>query len=298
MRWLVACLLTSSIVLLPGCASVQVQRGQDLSSAGVAYAQATAAVIDLAMDASIDVSSQRLVSVVARPARDEAEAEARKARLREGDGLLIAQTQSYARIKKSVGAVQAYFAGLQQLAGANPGEAVEASVQTLADRVNSTSTALGGEARLNDERKGAVAGLARLVVQQAHGAALARALQRDAPVIGRALALQEITLQVAVGDLQALANEQDARFYRRQVLEPYGQGGVGSGWADDRRQYIKSQALGTAAEAVTTASAAARQMQDAWGRILSGQSSGVALNLMLKDLNDALDTAHALKKAF
>lgn len=168
----------------------------------------------------------------------------------------------------------------------------------LADRVNGVSTALGGETKLNDDRKGAVASLAKLAVKQAHGAAVARALERDAATIGRALALQEIALQAAVSDLQALANEQNARFYQRRALEPYGAGGVGNDWVEDRRSYIRAQALGTAAQSVKTAADAPHQMQDVWGRILSGASSGAEFGLTLKDLNEALDTANALKRAF
>ena len=37
-------------------------------------------------------------------------------------------------------------------------------------------------------------------------------------------------------------------------------------------------------------------MQDVWGRILDGVSSGAESFLMLTDLNEALDTANALKK--
>ena len=291
-------LLLIATVLLTACATPQVERGKDLSSAGIAYAKATAAVIDLAVDASIDASSHRLVSVVARKAKDDGEAEARKQSLKERNAELIAQAQGYAAIKRSVGAVEAYFAGLQQLAGATPGDAAEAATKNLADRVNGTSVALGGEPKLNDDRKGAVAGLAKLLVKQAHGAAVGRALERDAAVIGRALALQEISLQVALRDVQALADEQGARFQQRRVLDPYGAGEVGAEWVTDRRTYIKAQALGNTAQAVKSAAQAAAHMQDVWGRVLSGESSGAEFNLMLRDVNEALDSAIALKKAF
>ena len=129
-----------------GAGAHQVERGKDLSSAGIAYAKATAAVIDLAVNASIDASSHKLGSVVARKAKDDGEAEARTQSLKERNAELIAQAQSYAAIKQSVGGVEAHFAGLQQLAGAMPGDAAAAATKNLADRVNSTSVALGGEA--------------------------------------------------------------------------------------------------------------------------------------------------------
>ena len=294
-RWIWSCVVVAA--LQAGCASVHVERGKDVSSAGIAYSQATAAVIDLAMDAVVDVSSQRRLPLGQKPVQG-TEAEARKASLQRIDDELINNVRQYAVLKRSVGAVESYFAGLQALSGATPGDAAEASLKTLADRVNGVSTALGGEARLTDERKSAIAGLGKLIVKQAHGAAVDRALERDAEVIGRALALQQITLQIAASDLKAQANEEAALFHRERVVKPYLAGGVGQAWVDDHRTYIKAIALGNASTALQTASQAARQMEDVWGRILSGETSGKEFALLLNDVNEALDAATALKKAF
>jgi hypothetical protein len=68
---------------------------------------------------------------------------------------------------------------------------------------------------------GAIAGLAGHIVKQAHGAAIARVLEHDAEVVGRALVLQELTLQAAN------MNDANARFYRDCVLKPFVAGGVG-----------------------------------------------------------------------
>ncbi|MBC7601123.1 MAG: hypothetical protein H7255_00475 [Ramlibacter sp.] len=297
MRRIVFASLLCLCAVFSGCAAVSVERGKDVSSAGVAYSKATSAVIDLAIDALIDTSSQRRLALAETPAQGPA-AERREASLRTIDSQLVDNVRDYAKLKRSVAAIEAYFTGLQDLSGATPGDAVEASVKTLADRVNGVSTALGGEARLTDERKGAVAGLAKLVVKQAHGAAIARALERDAAMIGRALALQQIVLQTATADLRAQANEEADRFYRERVIRPYISGGVGATWMNDRRTYIKATALGSASDATQTAAQAALQMQDVWGRILSGESSGKEFMLMIKDINEVLDTAQALKKAF
>ncbi|HEY1130124.1 MAG TPA: hypothetical protein VGF12_12040 [Roseateles sp.] len=290
-------------IALSGCAtSMQAEQGKDLSSAGIAYARATTAVLELAADAAIDATSYRRVSLVARKASNETEVAERIDKLKTLDEEQVEQVRRYAEIKRSVGAVEAYFTGLQQLSGATPGDAVETSVKALVDRVNGVSAALEDKpdvkALLTPERKSAIAGFAKFLVKQAHGAAVGRALERDANMIGRALVLQEIALQVALGDLDAVSNEQWARFHRQRVLDPYGQGGVGNDWVNDRRTYIKAQATGTAAAAVKTASQAARQMQDVWARILSGATSGAEFRLMLQDVNEALDAAAALKKAF
>src|SRR4029077_6317298 len=49
-------------ILLAGCATVAVERAKDLSSAGLQYSQATAAVIDVASDAAVDADSEAQVT--------------------------------------------------------------------------------------------------------------------------------------------------------------------------------------------------------------------------------------------
>lgn len=289
--------LGTLIVLQAGCASVQVERGKDVSSAGIAYSRATAAVIDLAMDASIDASSERQIRRRLGPAPTPADQAAREKSLRELDDELVRGVQLYVRLKRSVSAVEGYFAGLQALSGAAPGAATEAAVKTLVDRVNGLNGALEKGTTISDERKGAIAGLAGLLVKQAHGAAVARALERDAEVIGRALVLQELTLQAASSDIVASMNDANARFYRDRVLTPYLAGGIGDRWADDRRSALKVRAIGTSPEAVAAAAGAARQMQAVWGRILAGETSGEEFLAMLRDTQELLDAAIALKKA-
>jgi hypothetical protein len=293
-RWIPACLVIAA--LQAGCGSLQVDRGKDLSAAGIAYSRATTSVIDMAMDAIVDVSSQTRLPLAARPAQG-AEIEKRKEALQKIDTELINNVRQYAVLKRSVSAVEGYFVGLQELSGATPGDATEASLKTLADRVNGVSTALGGEAKLTEERKGAIAALGKLIVKQAHGAAVARALERDAQMIGRALALQNIVLQAAATDVQAQAEAEAVIFHSERVVKPYLAGGVGQSWIEDRRTYIKATALGNSSAALLNASQAAQQMEAVWGRILSGESNGKELMLVLRDVNEALDAAAALKKS-
>src|SRR5688572_8971794 len=67
MRFYFTFLSMLALALLTGCATVSVERARNVSSAGVAYAQATAGVIDVAMNASIDASSERQVRSKPRP---------------------------------------------------------------------------------------------------------------------------------------------------------------------------------------------------------------------------------------
>lgn len=281
-------------VLLTGCAGVGVQRAKDVSSAGIAYTQATAAVIDVAVDASIDFDSNSLLQTArAQPAE-------RTAQLAERDAPLVRSTLLYSRLKRSVNVTQAYFAALQQLADGSTAEATETAVKSLADRLNGVNQAIdstgSGGALISTEKRDAIGGLAKVVAKQIHGAKLAAALERDAPTIGRALALQNKVLATAADDIRNNLNSEAVRGYRDRVQRPFAAGTTErTGWIEERKAFLKIQALGQTQEALNSAQAAAAQMEMVWARILSGEYSAKELTAMLKDTEDLLAAANALK---
>ena len=298
----IAAAATVSALGVSGCASVAVQRAKDVSSAGVAYSQATAAVVDIAIDATVDASSQsRVLGKPRQSVTDPAERQARQAELKEIDQELIDNATEYVRLKRSVGAIGAYFKALQELADGSPAEATQTAVAGLADRVNGLNAALDqgkdGKPLISDAEKGAIAGLSKQVAKQIHGTALAQALERDAAVIGRALVLQEKVLKAAEMDIRANLTNASQRFYTSRVLVPYGSGAIDDAWANDRRAYIRVAALGNTPEALNTAQAASRQMQTVWARVLSGEYSAREITAMLKDTEDLLAAVAALQDA-
>ncbi len=292
--------LALCITALAGCAGVAVQRAKDVSSAGIAYAQATAAVIDVAVDASIDFSSNTLLLIAPTPPLTKQVREERETRLKERDALLVRSTLLYAQLKRSVNVTQAYFTALQQLADGSTAEATETAVKSLADRLNGVNQALdGGEGTaslISTKKRDAIGGLANLVVKQIHGAALGKALERDAATVGRALALQNRVLQAASDDIRANLINEAERGYRSRVLGPFAAGTMErAAWMADRKTFLKIQALGQTQQALDSAQAAAAQMETVWARILSGEYAAKELAVMLKDTEDLLAAASALK---
>lgn len=291
-----------AIALCAGCSTVAVDRAQKFSAAGVAYTKATKVVVDQAVHASIDASSERqLRSKPREPVSDPAEQAGRAANLKELDTQLTQTVVNYARLKRSVDALEAYFAALGLLADGSPAEATEKAVSSLADRVNGLSQALdrsdSGTPRLSDEQKGAIASLSKVVAKEVHGAAVTRALERDAPVIGRALVLQQLTLQAATADIRAGLKDAAAAFHVDRVEGPFKRGTIDRNWIDDRRLYVEAAALGSDPESIFTAEAAAAQVQAVWMRILSGEYSAAELSAVLKDTQELLAAVNALKKA-
>lgn len=289
-------------MLLQACAAVQVQRAKDLSAAAVRFSDTTLVVIDAATDAAINADSQVQVRGV-RPVATTDEAQSKRKEDLEKLNAALAQTVVvYQTTKSQVTAVKAYFIALQDLANGSPAEQVEASVKTLGERVNGLSTALEsspapGKPKLSATKIDAIAGLAGKVAEQVHGAKLASALRRDAPIIGKALALQERVLVTAGDDIRNELNQTNNIFFVDKVERPYVEGKLGSSWSDDRRRYLKVRALNQTQAAVASAAAAANQMAAVWERILSGSFSATEFNVILKETEDLLDAVAAFKAA-
>ena len=173
-------------------------------------------------------------------------------------------------------------------------------MKSVAERVDSLSDALekgAGKPLLTRAQVNAIGGLAKVVAAEVHGAKVAKALERDAPTIGRALALQERVLELAGDDIRNNLTKSNNQFYLTKVKTPYVKGDIDGAWADHRRTYLRVRALGQTEAAVTSAQVAAKQMQNVWERILSGEYSARELTAMLKDTDDLLEAVGALKDA-
>jgi hypothetical protein len=287
-------------ILLTGCGTVALERAKDLSSAGIQYSQATASVIDVASNAAVDADSEAQVTTKPRQPVAAGEQERRAVQLEELDIDLVKTISLYATLKRSVNALEAYFRALQDLANGSQAEATGDAVKSVAERVNGLNNALEKDARgpkLTDAQVAALGGLAKVVAAQVHGAKVAKALERDAPIIGRALILQEKTLKLAGDDIRNHLAKSNNQFYLTKVKVPYQKGDLDPNWVDNRRTYLRVRALGQTETAVNSAEVAARQMQIVWERILSGEYSAKELTAMLKDTEDLLDAVSALKDA-
>lgn len=287
--------------LVAGCATTNVDRARDISTAGIRYAQTTSAAVDVAIDSIIDADSEAQVRSKPRPTNLEAPS-VRKERLKKLDDDLIGSVVHYANLRRSIGALEAYFHALQVLADGSQADATQAAVSTLADRVNSLNSALE-QGRLDvkpvltDAQKSALAGLSQIVAKQVHGAVVGRALERDAPVIGRALLLQHQVLTAAESDIANKITEANNRFYVDRVLGPYQKAAVDATWVDDRRTYIKAKALGLTLDTVRSVQSASAQMELVWNKILSGNVNSGEISNTLRETDELLAAVVALKAA-
>jgi hypothetical protein len=257
-------------------------------------------VVDVAIDAAIDNDSLAQIITAPRPPVSDDQQARRATQLEALDVGLVKTVQLYVQLQQSLLVTRSYFVALQALASGSQADATGEAVQGLAMRVNGVSRALEASSTkplISDAQVQALGGLARVVAAQVHGARVAAALQRDAPVIGRALVLQESVLKIAASDIGSYMTTVNDQLFLNRVQGPYQKGEYGAGWASDRATYLKVRALGSRSGQVDAAAAASREMQAIWQRILAGTSSPAEIAASLAEVNDLLEAVAALKDA-
>ena len=291
------------LVILPACASLNVQKGQDIATSGIQYAKAVETLIDVATDAMIDADSDAMIrSKLPAAALTEATVAELKQRLAVSDAGLVANTRSFISLHASLSAIESYFSALQNLAD-NPRSDVTASeVSTLSDRVNSLNAALkqcSGDLKpvISTQEKAALSGLSKLVADQVHGAKVAAALRRDAEVIGEAFQLQERIIALAEPLIVGAMLDQNNIFYADKVEKPFGKQDIGATWASNRNTYIKTRAAGESSKELQAARQASRQMSVVWQKILAGVGDAGELKAQLAELETLTVAVGKLKQA-
>lgn len=276
-RTLRALALAAAILTAAGCGSVQVQRGKNLATAGVEYSRATADLLDAATDAMIDADSGAFVrSRLTGPGLTPKLVDELQGELDGHDAKLISNTKKMVTLHASLSATESYFLALQNLVDNPQSDGTATAVSNLSDQINALNGAIkkhGDDAvkpLLSEEQKTAVAGLSKLVADQIHGAKVAAALKRDAPVIGEALKLQERIIALSGSVLNGALIDQNAVFYTDRVKAPFAAQDIGETWIGDRNTYIKAKAIGETSKELQAARDAAKQMDAIWQKILSG----------------------------
>lgn len=289
------------VISLAGCTSATIQRAQDISTAGKAYAQASENLMDAAMNAAIDADSFTKVATKVRggtqPPTEQADQLAKE--LEESNAGLVVTLARYQQLRTSFVTLGAYFVALQELAANPQSHATASAVASLADRAREINAVLAkdGKLVLPSAEINSLNGLSKLVADQVHGVVVAAALRRDASTIGRTLAISKKAVQLAETDVRDyLTLKQDA-FYRDYVQKPYVVQSIGDQWVEDRREYLKAAALGKASDAISKAEAASKQMQKTWEKMLSGDFSTAELHKMLGEINQLLGAVNTLKSS-
>ena len=291
-------LLLGIVLALSGCATTQVQRAEQLGMLGKTYADAVTLTGQEAMASSItfslnEIRKERSGGAFRTP-QDRSNA------LKEQIEILEQRQKLVETSNQLLGLLAEYFADLEQFAKQNISSSFETATGGLVDSINKVGKAVENNpkanAKISDAERTALAKLSGLVARQVHGQALARILERDAPMIGAQLKLMGKILATYSEWICARSDMELKEFYRDQVVRPFvATGELPGSWDRDVRRYLQGTSL---SEQLVKAKAAGDKMERFWAGYLAGEISIRDMVADLKDIEQLLQAVSAFRKAW
>lgn len=263
-----------------GCATVSPERALGVATAGKAYVETMKKVDELALERSIDFTARLLPQL---PRDDKTLASHTEAMRKRID--LVGRAHAY------FDGLADYFAALEALAKGDQSEANAKAAGELVDSLKNSPV----ELKVSDQKKQALTGLVGHISKQIHAAAVQKALERDAPVIGEALEVSGNMLEELARWIEIREKADRARSYEREVRAPYlGQGALKDDWSKAWGTHVRTA---PALALLTEARKGNAEMKKAWVEVLRGHASFADLHAALKNVRAGIEAVAALKDA-
>jgi len=288
-----------TILVLSGCATTQVQRAEQLGMLGKTYANAVTLAGDEAMAISITFSLTEIRQLRADGAFSEMDMEGRKNAINLKIDILKQRQQLVETSNQLLAMLAEYFAGLEEFAKQDISTPFETETGGLVDSINKAGNTVEknpeAKKKISDAERASIAKLSGLVARQVHGQALARVLERDAPMIGTQLKLMSKILATYSEWIRARSDMELKEFYRDRVVKPFvGTGELPESWDQDVRRYLQGTSL---SEQLAKAQDAGERMERFWTGYLAGEISISAVVADLKDMERLLQAISDFAKA-
>ncbi|MHC4146222.1 MAG: hypothetical protein ACYSWW_21580 [Planctomycetota bacterium] len=281
-----------SALLVSGCATQTIQGGKDLSTSGIAYAEAVNNLLDVTVDRVIGFDNEELMK------------SRRGSNLREmveqKNEAVLAVISEISEFRAQTMLLKVYFLNLQALADSPIKDDAGSTVEALSDSISKHNKLLGGEdgkESLTNEQKKQIAALGGLIAHSVHAASIKTALARDAETIGIYLSYQENQLKNIAGILRDRFDAVNDLFLEENVIAPYVDTSKpvrGTNWAANRKKWLETQFI---SQQLVTAQEAAKQLRGVWADTLQGRTDLNSLSVLISDVNEFVTTVQALREA-
>lgn len=273
-----------------GCATTQnIYQSRDLSTSAIAYSDATTALLELTTDRVIEFDTAELIKT-----RRGANPRQMITEKNQAVSDVIGEIRKFQAQTKLL---KAYFQNLQALADSPVKDDVGDSVRSLSDSISKLNKVLDGpdgKEKLTDDQKKQIGALAGLVARSIQADKIKNALTRDAEVIGKYLALQELQITQISELLRDRFNAENDLFGNRDVIAPYVDQSkpLPDKWAESRAKWLKTQFIN---QQLSTAHEAAKHLRGVWTDVLQGKNDVNSLRSLISDINDFTVTVQALE---
>lgn len=284
-----AALLVLACIVQAGCATARLNRFHAFAEAGVAYVQASQAVLDEAGTAAIENDSS-----VLRQARPAFSPEERRDRVKRSNDLIrqrLALLQEAARHGRLL---QNYFEALAAMADSQTQDALSKSAGRTFDDI----TKLGSVLKVASIGSSAVASfvpsITPPVVAHIRVHILRAELQAHGKQIGEELAIQEAVFRAISSELKADVQSHTNLLETQEIIEPYAvEGALPKEWNERRRDILSGSAAAHSAEACA---GAAKRLRETFEALAGDKLDRETVGTLVAEIRSVLAIAESIHK--
>lgn len=279
------------LAALTGCATARIPQFEAFAVAGTAYTQAVTGLITQVGNSAVDANSVKLL-------QSRALAPVALSDIQKQDQDMRDYLAELNRIQLQTVLLGDYFQALAGLATSSAPQSFATEVQSLATTLGSVTEQVRDTSIAQETQAvAAAAGSAGdLVVKEIQGKELQRELEARKETIARVLDLQQTLLAALASQTEANARFTTALDYDQQVVAPLIAGQVTpatqKSWMSGRYSLLSQPVLVTQ---VSTAAQAARDLRQAWNKLLANDLTAAEVQAIAADLAPVLASLEALK---
>ncbi|MES1245601.1 MAG: hypothetical protein ABUT39_28605 [Acidobacteriota bacterium] len=275
---------------LTGCATARIPDFQAFATAGTTYTTAVTGLITEVGNTAVDANSVKLV-------QNRSLAPVSLTDFQQQDKDMRSYLGELTRIQAQVDLLGDYFNALAALATSSAPQSFQTQVQGLATTlIGVTQEVKGTTIAKASQLETAAGSVGGLVVKGVQGRELKKELEARKQAISDILQLHQALLATLSSQTAADARFTTALDYDQKVIEPFMAGQVSptqpQSWSAERLSLLAQPVL---VEQVNTAAEAARQLQQAWSKLLSSDLTAADIQAITGELSPVLASLDALK---
>jgi len=279
--------LVAVFLILSGCDSERLTQFGSFASAGSQYVQALHKVIEQAGSAMIASDSATLL--VARKQAGTGDAGA----VAKDDQLLEEYLGNLQKLDYHATLLGSYFEAITNLTNGKAAGSTASAATGLLDSINSLNPSIEKTTFAGKSVKDYVKSGTNLVVAHFEVKALTEQLQKSAPVIDQALALQEAAITAIADQMKASLNATLEVQESTAVIDPYVKGPPPS-WNSDRESFLRTKIT---IDDVDHAKSAISQLHTAFRQLVENRNASIDLTTVLNEISKMSGYAGAIESS-
>ena len=271
-------LVSLATLALAACTAARINHFKSFAQAGLAYTQATKAVLEEAGMSAIDTDTMVMTRT-----RDSIPKEERGKQIIEHNKLLRERLALLADLSRHAELLRTYFEALGALAETDAPSGIGSASASVVDSLGKLNTRIASAA-VGDFAVSDFAGkIVEIAVARFQRNALEKELEANAEPIERELDLQHAALTAVGEQMKTDLQQQLLQRESKEVVLPFAADSFLPGsWAQDRKDVLQAS---VAVASVSSAADAAKKLKLSFVSLVEGRFAGDDLPALISDIN-------------